>query len=188
MITDSVYWKAELRKINDRMIKRKSQKRWVEPSFMNFEKDVFVAFYIIRKLIEAYKLTIDVEKMQLHVISYPSLGKSVDLYNWHRLDEYYDFSAGKRKTLSILKFAHQVVHSYIFSPAFEDNVLSGFIVASDRDKKSNVYQLAIDNLIKILDTVADDEVVYSHAVRSPETGELEVKNYDKMPKDISSKA
>ncbi len=35
--------------------------RWTERSTVNVEKDVFLGFYIIRKLMEAHKLSVEVE-------------------------------------------------------------------------------------------------------------------------------
>jgi len=58
MIIESRYWKKELLKIADKLSKRLIyRKRWSEAQFGTFEKEIMIGFYIVRKLIEAKKIS-----------------------------------------------------------------------------------------------------------------------------------
>jgi hypothetical protein len=68
VISDSVPWRGELRRIADRLEKRKSQRRWTEHASFAVERDVMVAAYAIRRLIEARKLSDDLTSTEVEVI------------------------------------------------------------------------------------------------------------------------
>ena len=94
MISDSVPWKIELLRIADRLEKRQTQKRWSEQSFFLAERDVMLAAYIIRKLIEAKKLSDDVTGREVVVIQHPLSGRVPDLMSYERVWKNYDLQAG----------------------------------------------------------------------------------------------
>jgi hypothetical protein len=50
MIYESYVYKEDLGRIYARMYKRKTQKRWSDHSTFLLEKDFFVGFFLIRKL------------------------------------------------------------------------------------------------------------------------------------------
>lgn len=66
MINESYHWKIELLKISSSLKKRLSQKRWTIKSSFLFEKEIFVSLYIVRKLIEAEKISTDNKSFLLH--------------------------------------------------------------------------------------------------------------------------
>jgi hypothetical protein len=71
VIGDSAPWEAELLRIADRLEKRKTQKRWHEESRFLVERDIMIAAYIIRKLMEAKKLSDHVTGREIVVIQHP---------------------------------------------------------------------------------------------------------------------
>jgi len=55
---ESHCWKEYLSRIAKRLDRWKTQRRWSERSICIFERDILIAFFCIRKLIEAGKLTV----------------------------------------------------------------------------------------------------------------------------------
>jgi len=175
LIFESQYWKDDLRKIGARILKRKGQTRWIARSFVALEKDVFVGFYAIRKLVEAKKLSVTIETMQIDVTTYSSTEKGVTRLNSHRLDEHYDFTSPSQGQVPILLMCNQVIHSYIFTGYFNDDyTLGGIFVTSDHSRKQKLYAVEVDALIMLFETVATDDPVEMHSIFDPSIGDYGV--------------
>ena len=158
MIWEFQYWKQDIRKIAQRMKKRVTQSRWPERSLVNLEKDIFIAFYAIRKLAEATKLSKPIVGMKLPAFSYPSIGKGVTKLNWHRLDEHFDFGEEKPEQLSLRFVYNQIVHSYICMPQMTElSTLGGIFFCSDFKRNDRLYCLEIGEIIQCLELVAADD-------------------------------
>ncbi|TYA13498.1 hypothetical protein FRY98_12665 [Paenibacillus faecis] len=59
-----------------------------EEMAVDFEKDILIALYSVRKLEEAGKLSLNTKGIQIQVKSYKNM-KDVTRLNWHRIDELY---------------------------------------------------------------------------------------------------
>ena len=151
MIVESSYWKEDIQRIADRLQKRSKQKRWPERSFYLVEKDVFIAFYGIRKLIEAKKLTQATEKMSIQLYTYPTTGYGVTRLNSHNIDRLFDLEKPQKQTRELKFICNQIIHSYVFTPALtEDNGLAGIMFSSERERNQSLYFMETDHLIKAL--------------------------------------
>ena len=53
MIIESELWKEELVNTANKLLKRMVQKRWSKRSWFCLEKEIFIGFYAVRKLIES---------------------------------------------------------------------------------------------------------------------------------------
>lgn len=141
MIHESYYWRKELIKISKRIKKRISfSKEWNDKKYAEFEKEIMFGFYIIRKLLEANKLTSDFNSLKLECKVYSSNGKQMTLLNNHRFDENYDLDKPTIEKRELRFFINQFVHSYIFSP---------IISVTDKEVESKM-----DN-----DKMTEDEVI-----------------------------
>jgi hypothetical protein len=157
MIFESACWKEDIAKIAERMKKRKTQKRWPERALVNIEKDVFFAFYAIRKLLEADKLSQTIADFTLNARSYSATGKPVTKMNWHRLDELYDLTKLQQESLALRFICNQIVHSYVFAPSFgEDDALEGILFCSDFKRNEKLYALDVDEIVICLEAIAAD--------------------------------
>ncbi len=175
MIYESSYWKEDLTKIVLRMSKRAKQRKWTDRSFFNFEKDVFFAFYAIRKLMEADKLSQEVIDAKLGAICYPTTGKGMTKINNHRLHEHFDFSKGLNTLLDLQFVCNQIVHSYIFAPFFEENEsLAGVYFCSDMRRNQQLYDIQLSEIIRCLTEVANDDPDEIHAVYDPQSRDYRV--------------
>ena len=136
---------------------RTKQKRFPERSWVNFEKEIFTAFYIIRKLAEAKKLSDALVNLPLAACSFPALGKPGHLFNWDNLDELYDFSTETQESLTLNFVCNQIIHSYVFVPSIsEDRNLTGIFFSSDRKRNKKLYHLDILEITRVLDRAAND--------------------------------
>jgi hypothetical protein len=158
VIFESSYWKDDLLKIAKRFYKRIYQIRWYERSLVNVEKDIFVGFYIVRKLIEAGKLSTLTENLKVNLVEYKSTGKTVTRYNRHKIEELYDLSNRHAVEVDIIYLCNQIVHSYIFAPGFSDESgeLAYLLFCSDRKKGEGIYKIPINNVIAIFELVGND--------------------------------
>ncbi len=92
MINESYPWKIELLKIASSFKKCLSQKRWTKESSFLFEKEIFVSLYIVRKLIEAEKISDGNKNLKISCYITPSNGKNVHRFNIASVDRLYDFT------------------------------------------------------------------------------------------------
>ena len=157
MIWESSYWKDDLLKTARKLERKKNQKRWPERALVNFEKEMFISFYSIRKLIEANKISTDLIETIITAKSYPSLGKVVTSMNWHRIDELYDFSTSNIEKLLLTFICNQLIHSYVFMTSFnENNQLTGILFSSDRYRNKKLFSMDINDVIEILRKVGSN--------------------------------
>jgi hypothetical protein len=176
MIWDSVPWKQEIERRASSLRGRKKQKRWGAASVAKLEQDVFYAAFAVRKLIEAFKVSDEVESLTIVAEKYPPTKKVVDVLNWHRIDELFDLSSKKRRTFCPKELCHQIIHSFVFVPRLDDDTgsLSGFFIVSDHRKDEELYFFGIDEIIRMLEAVANDSIESSFGRRDPESGEMKV--------------
>jgi hypothetical protein len=161
MILDSWVWKRDLARRGDVLQKRIQQQRWTEASCANVERDIFLSAYVVRKLLEAGKISDEVESTSLRAVEYYLRKEcTVDIMNWHKLDELYDLSSGTETVVNIREYCNQIIHSFVFSLSFsESGGLDGFFVASDREKDRRLLYLNISTVAEALRCVTEDDVV-----------------------------
>ena len=178
MIYESFYWRKELLKLATKIEKRIPYKRsWTDSQNGDFEKEVMIGFYMIRKLKESFKLTNNIIATNIAGFKYSSKGKLVTLMNNHRFMELYDFEQPKKDKFNLTFLINQIVHSYIFSPKFDVNrdeaikniedktiitwedvdgainsvkiELTGILFCSDDKRNEFLYELSIKDIINL---------------------------------------
>jgi hypothetical protein len=131
------------------------------------ERDIIVSAYAVRKLLEAGKISDEVESISLRAQAHLPRGRTVDLMNWHTIGELYDLSRHTKVDLSLRDFCNQIVHSFVFVLSFAaPGGLAGFFVASDREKERRLLHLPIDTVADALLRVADDDIATLHMSRN----------------------
>ncbi len=132
MIYEDNYWKQDLLKLANKIEKRLIQEKWYKRSFFALEKEIFIGFYIIRKLIESNAVNIKIlNKKSMKVES------------------------AKKKEISILSICNQFIHSYIFSPYIIEKKLIGIFVSSDYKKETGCYLITIFEIIDIYRSIGN---------------------------------
>jgi len=189
VIWESGPWKEELLRIADRLHRKTEQRRWTDRTDANLEKDVFVACYAIRKLMESHKLSKSVLSCQVACVIVPRRqDKRVSHYNWHKLHELYDFGGQSDAVLSLRNLCNQFIHSYIFCPVFsERSLLDAVAVASDRKRRDCIYVIRVDSLIDVLRAVGSDDPDEQRAVWDDRLGDYSITNLQRDLDDLSGR-
>lgn len=161
MIWESAPWKREIVRVASALHQRKSQKRWNEASSAKLEKEIFYSAFAVRKLLEAKKISDEMETRSIKAFRFPPTDRPADIMNWHRLNELYDLTRPSPCQLSLKNFCNQFIHSFVFQAVLneEERGLAGLFVSSDHKKAENLYYFDIDQIIDFLDAVADDDIL-----------------------------
>ncbi|XVN20024.1 hypothetical protein QZH46_08715 [Pseudomonas corrugata] len=92
MIWESWYWKQPLLEMADRLEHLKTASTLSDEELAQVERDIFIGFYSVRKLLEApAKITDKTRHLSIPLHKHPNL-KRVTWRNNHRLGELYDLS------------------------------------------------------------------------------------------------
>ncbi len=157
MIWESCYWKEPLLEVAVKLSRWPRVKHWTEERLVQIEKDVFVSFYAIRKLLDSNKLSDTTRILQTNLYSYKSLGKPVTLMNWHDVDELYNLSNRNCEKLKLRYLCNQIIHSYVFVPSHNDyGGMGSFLFCSDRMRNEKIYEIEIEEMKRILRIVGKD--------------------------------
>lgn len=171
---ESYYWKESLSRVAKRLRRWKKQRRWTERSICVLEREISIAFFCIRKLIESGKLTDRCANQDLKAVEYSWKGRRVDLMNRHRLEELYTVDNGIKSTVSLSFAANQMIHSFILMTAFcEDGTPFGLLLSSDFEKNRRLVQIELESLIGVIHSVCRDEVTQIKERRNSKTGDME---------------
>jgi hypothetical protein len=148
MIQDSFYWKQALLKQVAILRQKLEQRVWRDSSFGRMEQAIMTGSYIVRKLVEAKKISDKLYQQPLAMRSFPATGQLVTLLNKHRIVELYEVKGGRSVTKPLSYVINQIIHSFIFEPIFEGpSKVFGIAFNSDRSKQSEIYLLALEEII-----------------------------------------
>lgn len=158
MICDSWYWKQPLLDMSDRLARFKVSSDLSDEEFAQVERDIFIGFYSVRKLLEAPgKISDKTRSLSLTLRKHPNL-KRVTWRNNHRLDEHYDLSESGQDVRDVLFVCGRIIHSFVFAPCqTEDGGLYGAFFSSDRDKDSCLYFISICEVISLFRQIGNDD-------------------------------
>jgi len=176
MIDDSYDWKDRVRRARG-SLRRKLRRAKVDPgaqdaAFVEVEAFVFLTAYIIRKLVEARKLSDELEKATMSVTSYPANADyRLDFLNAHRIDRGYDFNVGSVKTIALGDLCNLIIHSFVFIPATNEEAVewTGFFVNSDWTKSRELLFVEQEDFNLLVDEVIGDDIVTMHVNRIDNT-------------------
>lgn len=176
MIHESWYWKQPLLEIAERLrsLKTKSDEELLADELSaQFERDIFIGFYSVRKIIEAVaKVTDATKNMQLQVSCYANCEPVTARHN-HKLDELYDLEQEHQETRDLWFVCGRIIHSFIFMPYVgEEGRLEGIMFTSDTDKDKNLYSMKIDDVIGIFQRVGNDYPAKVHSCVDSNSGKL----------------
>ncbi len=185
MIWESWPLKRDLMRRANSLRRRKGQRRWSDTSCATVEQDIFISAYGIRKLIDAGKISDEVESSSLRASTHQPSGRAVDIMNWNKIDKLYDLSSNGETNTSLREFCNQVIHSFVFLLCFDEKNggLSGLFVASDREKERRLLYFNIDLVIEAIARVAEDDIVTAHLAREAIGKQIRViRKSNRLPK------
>lgn len=154
---ESCYWKEDLLNHAKRLKPVKNPRRWSERLVVNFEKEIIISFFCIRKLFETHKVSNKSREYKAEVYSYAPTGKIITRYNQTSIDEVYDLSKEKKVKKKIVFLANQLIHSWtLFAYREEDRNWGGVYACSDFERNKTIYRIPIEEIITIFKLVGND--------------------------------
>jgi hypothetical protein len=158
MIWDSAPWRKELSAIAINITNSSKKRKPSEKLLINLEKNIMIGFYIIRKLIEAKKLSSSTKALKIKVAKYKSLGKPCTLLNWHRLNELFDFSKPMWQHEKLYNICNQIIHSYVFMPNGNSKTgpIKSIIFCSDYNRNNHVLEIMLKDIVEVVSYVIKD--------------------------------
>ncbi len=136
-----------------------------------------LGFFIVRRLIELYKVSSASRDFPMKVFSCPSRGKHVHRSNGHDIYELYDLENERRETKKPFYISNQFIHAYTsFVARDESRNWSDVYVVSDYDRNDCIWRVPVSEICRLFKAVARD---YPHSVRM-------VYNQKKADYDVST--
>ncbi|GGA21939.1 hypothetical protein [Dyella nitratireducens] len=171
MIHESCYWKLPLLEAATRLQALTGPGELGEEQLAQIERDLFISFYAIRKLLEApAKLTDAAHALNVSLTCHPNR-EPVTHRNNHKIDELYDLDVATPTTLPIRSACNQIIHSFVFTICErEHGGLAGVFFASDRNKNSQLYFLDAAEIVKTFEHIGNDKPVSIKWSCDPRTG------------------
>ena len=174
MITESYYWKKPLLTGAKAIRKYMDAENISDAQFARIEREIFIGFYSIRKLLEATgKVSAETRDMKVSLKRYEKRADQpiVDWYNRSEFWELYDLDKPALEPRDLLYVAHRMVHSFIFILSGDDDG-NGAFFTSDRDKETRLNFVSTEEIVRVFETVGNDYPNSFHAWRDKVTGEM----------------
>jgi hypothetical protein len=150
VIEQHKYWRQDLLKFAAALERRYRQRRWSDRTRYNIEKEVFLSFYIIRKLIENKRIKSSVVASRHTVAWYPLIVGETPSTNPKQFGFTYLLNGGWLEEWTPSEISNQFIHSFIFSPfRMPRGAMLGIFFASDRGSKAGLYYIKLITVIDI---------------------------------------
>ena len=154
MIWESSYWKEPLLKSALWLEKINLSENTQEHIFVRIEKELFIGFYSIRKLLETVKLT-DATKSKKYELEWNPNIEEPNHFNWHNIDRLYNLNQSSKESRDIGFICNLFIHSYVFIISGQ-NKLDGVYISTDKLKEEKVYFVSLENILSIYRLVGRD--------------------------------
>ncbi|HRG50051.1 MAG TPA: hypothetical protein PKW02_03350 [Pseudomonadales bacterium] len=159
MIFESELWKKSLLKTADSLERRYNPKKWNARSMFLLERDLFLGFFSVRKLIESNAVSDKLKGKSILLAVYPVKSKGVILLNQHRFSEFYDLYAGQKESMSYQEICNQFIHSAIYSPFIPGgSSLVGIFFSSDYRKNKTLFYIPLVKVVEIMRCVGSNQL------------------------------
>jgi uncharacterized membrane protein len=153
-------WRQDLLRFVKRLEKRYRQKKWSDRVRHNVEKEIFLSFFIIRKLVESGHVTKSVSGSHHLVMWYPIIIGENPSTNPPDFVFTYLLYHGWREHWTPAELSNQLIHSFIFSPFTPwHRAMMGLYFASGDQSKVGLYYITLVKLIEIMVLVGKNQPI-----------------------------
>jgi len=154
---ESCYWKSDLLKHARRLRSVKKPQRWSEKLAVDFEKELIISFFMIRKLFEGHKLSSKSQKHRVRFFACPATKKQITNLNYAFIDDIYHLEKEKSITKDIVFVCNQFIHSgAMFAYREKNRNWGGVYVCSDFERRKSIYRIPLAEIRAILNVVGTD--------------------------------
>lgn len=172
MIDQSHHWKEPLVRAANWMQRAKFDSADPDRTLVRLEREIFIGFYAIRKLLDTMKVTDKTRAMSFTLKYVPAIGK-VDFLSWHHIEVNYDHDSVHSEERDFLFLCNLFIHSYVYTPFIDDDRIAGVYVASDRIRSKKLYIIDLTQIILAFRSVGRDNPRKVSILRDPDTGKFE---------------
>jgi hypothetical protein len=185
MIYDSYVWKKtlknDLKKIKTFLLKYCSNddngSKSNDEAFIRLQKFFVFSSIIIRKLIEANKISDEVMTNSVKISTHEKINENeITFFNDYKIDEFYDLDNPKKGTMSIVNLTNSFIHSFHFMPDYDWKVidesldeddyenlklekLNGVYFSTDKTKDKTLNFITFEDFEKIINLIIKDNIV-----------------------------
>lgn len=182
MIFESCYWKDDLISLSDKL-KATYMKLNIDCEdryLVEFEKDIMIAAYSIRKLLNAGKVSDDIANIKINTFVYKAM-RTVTKLNWHDLEKNYEKNYHRKKKY-LRTICNTIIHSYCFIPGFDKYGKFRYLYFNSADQKDiEIYSITLKELSEVLIKVGSDYPNEGHSIYNPEISDYEFHSKTKYP-------
>lgn len=154
---ESCYWKTDLIEQANKMKPVKTPPRWSEKLLVNFEKEIIISFFAIRKLIESHKFSSKTLQYKLNIFRAPCRVPKVHELNWWDIEETYNLEEEESISKGVVFICNQFIHGGVMY-AYRDNTRNwaGIYTCSDYEKEKYIYNIPIKEIVKLFKIAGND--------------------------------
>ena len=154
---ESRFWKEDLLEHAKALKPVKNPKRWSEKRQVNFEKEIIISFFKIRKLFEANKVSSASKEHKARIFRYPIGAKKVNNMNYWDIHEIYDLTKKNEVEKGVVFICNQLIHGgATFAFRNDDRNWGGIFTCSDFERSKFIYQIPIEEIVTIFNLVGND--------------------------------
>jgi hypothetical protein len=154
---ESYYWKKDLLDFAKKITPKNNPPRWSEGLQVNFEKDIFICFSIIRKLLDAIKFSAKIANRSIVIFQSPASTNKIHLLNSWKIYDNYDHKSEKSVKKNVRFVCNQVIHSEVmFAYREKDRNWGGIYTFSDFERSKYLYRIPLSEIIALLKLAGTD--------------------------------
>lgn len=156
MVIESRYWREDLAAYLEAFKPVKKPMRWSERRVVNFEKDVTLALFMVRRLAEAGKFSSKMKTHKVRVSRCAFHGKPHRMI-YKDIDELYNLEVEEAVSKSVMFVCNQFIHAdFTFAYRGKDRNWEGLYTSSDFEKRRWVYRVPVAEVRTVLELAITD--------------------------------
>jgi hypothetical protein len=175
---DATQWKRELRTAADRIVALASFRRFSERRANQLERELILAFFCVRTLMERRCLSNELLAQQITVDAHPKRTQEPTTWlNNHKIDELFDLATAETRQIDLAFLCNQVIHSTVFLPVQDGHRFSHVLVCSDYERNRSLFLIELNVTVGLLMAVSKDWHNATSCVFNPKKQDYDVRNY-----------
>lgn len=156
MVIESYYWREDIARYAQAFRPVKTPPRWSERLLVNFEKDVTIALFMVRRLAEAGKFSSKMKRHRAKIYRCAFQGKPHRLI-YKDINELYRLEAEEGISRGVAFVCNQFIHAdFTFAFRGKDRNWLGLYTSSDFEKRKFVYKVPLSEIVYILELAVKD--------------------------------
>ncbi|WP_290779165.1 hypothetical protein [Hoeflea sp.] len=156
MVIESHFWREDIARYVKAFRPVKHPPRWSERLVVNFEKDVTMALFMVRRLAEAGRFSTKFKNHRAEIFRCAFNGKPHRLI-YKDISELYELGIEQPIAKDAIFVCNQFIHAnFTYAIRGEDRNWNGLYTSSDFEKRKWIYRIPLSEILKILELAVVD--------------------------------